>query len=73
MKLNKYIFTLILSILFLGVTGERMYAQKPGSPETTFNALDYRFQKFDKSPVSFADSIKFRNKFYNIVGVGIAG
>ena len=73
MKLNRYIFTLILTVLAWGMSGERMYAQKEGSPESTFNALDYRFQKFDNTKVHFADSIKFRNKFYNIVGIGVAG
>ena len=73
MTRNRYILTLILSILFMGLAGERMYAQKPGSPENFINALDYRYQKFDKTPVPFMDSVKFRNKFYNIVAVGVEG
>ena len=48
-----------------------MYAQKVGSPENTVNAIDYRFQKFDRTPVMFADSVKFRNKIYNIFSVGM--
>ena len=48
-----------------------MYAQKPDSPENSVNAIDYRFQKFDNSPVVFADSVKFRNRFYNVFSAGI--
>ena len=64
---------LILSILFMGLAGERMYAQKPGSPENFVNALDYRYQKFNNTRVHFSDSATFRNKFYNFVSVGIEG
>ena len=71
MRLNRFILCLCLAILFWGVQDICVYAQKPGSPENSVNAINYRFQKFDKSPVVFADSVRFRNRFYNIFSAGI--
>ena len=71
MKQSKFILILCLSVLLFGMTGVNMRAQKPGTPENNINAIDNRFQKFDKTPVTFADSVRFRNRFYNIFSAGI--
>ena len=71
MRLNRYILCLCLAILSWGMHDVSMYAQKIDSPENSVNAINYRFQKFDNTPVVFADSVKFRNRFYNIFSAGI--
>lgn len=71
MRLNRYILCLCLAIFAWGGQDISMYAQKKDSPESSFNAIDHRFQKFDNAPVTFADSVKFRNRFYNIFSAGI--
>ena len=71
MKLNRYILCLCLAIFAWGGQGICVHAQKKDSPESSFNAIDHRFQTFDNSPVMFADSVKFRNRFYNIFSAGI--
>ena len=69
MRLNRYILCLCLAVLSWGV--QEVHAQKYGSPENTVNAINYRFQKFDNTPVVFADSVRFRNRFYNIFSAGV--
>lgn len=71
MRLKRNILGLCFALLIWGGQNISLYAQKPDSPENSVNAIDYRFQKFDTSPVMFADSVKFRNRFYNIFGLGI--
>lgn len=71
MRLNRYILCICLAIFTWGGQDISMYAQKKDSPESSFNAIDHRFQKFDNAPVTFADSVKFRNRFYNIFSAGI--
>lgn len=73
MRLNRTIFCLCLAVLSWGMQERSVYAQKPDSPENSVNAIDYRFQKFNRTPVSFADSVAFRNRFYNIFSAGIEG
>ena len=58
-------------LLFAGVQGSHVYAQKIGSPENSVNALDYRYQKVERSVVHFSDSIRFRNRFYNVFKGGM--
>ena len=72
MRIARYIVLLCLAAFIWGVQAVSMYAQRPGSPENSVNAIDLRYQKFDTSPIVFADSVKFRNKFYNVFGAGIA-
>ena len=73
MRMKRYILCLCLAISVWGLQGISAYAQKKDSPENSVNAIDYRFQKFDNSPVMFADSVKFRDRFYNIFSAGIEG
>lgn len=70
MRLNRYILCLCLVFLGAGIQADRVYAQKPGSPETSINALDYRYQQFGE-PLFFADSVKFRNRLYNILSTSL--
>lgn len=71
MRMNRYILCLCLALLSWGMQDICMYAQKIDSPENNVNAINHRFQKFDNSPVVFADSVKFRNRFYNVFSAGI--
>ena len=71
MRLSRYILCLCFAILSWGLLETSVYAQKIDSPENDLNAIDYRFQKFDNTPVVFADSVKFRHRFYNIFSAGI--
>lgn len=72
MRIARYIALLGLAAFFWGMQAVSVFAQAPGSPENSVNAIDLRFQKFDNSPVYFADSVKFRDRFYNIFSAGIA-
>ena len=71
MKMSRFILLSGLALLFWGMQTVTVYAQNPGSPENSVNAIDHRYQVFDNSPVFFADSIKFRNRFYNVFSAGI--
>lgn len=71
MRLNRYIITLFFALLITGVQGSHIYAQKIGSPENTVNALDYRYETTTRSVVHFADSVKFRNRIYNVFKGGM--
>lgn len=71
MRLKRYILCLCLAISAWGWQGESVYAQKKGSPENTVNAIGYRYQRFDNSPVVFADSVKFRDRIYDLFSLGI--
>lgn len=70
MRLKQYILCLCFAISAWGWQGADVYAQKKDSPENNVNAIDYRFQKFDNTPVRFADSVRFRNRIYNIFSGG---
>lgn len=72
MKRIRLILVLLLASL-LGLQGGVVYAQVKGSPVNTFNAMDYRYQHYDSALPRFADSLKFREKVYNLVGVGVFG
>lgn len=63
------IFCLCL-VALLGLQGIDAYAQLKDSPQNYVNAIDYRFQKFDGTLPHFADSVKFRDRFYNIFSLG---
>ena len=71
MRLSRIISSLCLALLIWGMQDISVYAQKKDSPESSFNAINLRFQKFDNTPVTFADSVKFRDRFYNIFSAGI--
>lgn len=71
MRMKRYILCLCLAIFAWGGLDISVYAQKPDSPESSFNAINQRYQKFDNSPVVFADSVRFRDRFYNIFSAGI--
>lgn len=71
MRLSRIILSLCLALLIWGMQDISVYAQKKDSPESSFNAINLRFQKFDNTPVTFADSVKFRDRFYNIFSAGI--
>ena len=63
---------LILMLAFLlGGQGGFVFAQVKGSPTNNVNAIDYRYQTFNGSLPRFADSLKFRDKFYNVFGGGV--
>lgn len=65
---------LILFMCFaflLGSQGSSVYAQVVNSPTNDKNALDYRYQIYSGKLPKFADSITFRNRFYNIVSAGV--
>ena len=55
----------------VGMQGRVAFAQVKGSPDNTVNAMDYRYQYFDGTHASFADSIRFRDRFYNLAGYGL--
>ena len=63
----RVIFILILAFL-LGRQGDVLYAQVKGSPANNVNAIDYRYQHYDRTLPKFADSLKFRDKVYNQFG-----
>ena len=69
MKGLRTIFCLCL-VMLLGSQGFNVYAQKKDSPENYVNAIDYRYQYFDGKLPHFADSVKFRDKIYNIFSGG---
>ena len=71
MRLSRIISSLCLALLIWGMQDISVYAQKKDSPESSFNAINLRFQKFDNTPVTFADSVKFRDRFYNVFSAGI--
>lgn len=71
MRLSRIILSLCLALLIWGMQDISVYAQKKDSPESSFNAINLRFQKFDNTPVTFADSVKFRDRFYNVFSAGI--
>ena len=71
MRLSRTISSLCLTLLIWGMQDISVYAQKKDSPESSFNAINLRFQKFDNTPVTFADSVKFRDRFYNVFSAGI--
>lgn len=66
MRMSRFISVFCLAILFLGLQESSVYAQHPQAPENSVNAINYRYQIFDDKPVVFADSVKFRDRFYNI-------
>ena len=72
MKGLRLIFCLCLAVL-LGSQGNCAYAQVAGSPTNDINAIDYRYQYFDGKLPHFADSVKFRDRFYNVFSAGIDG
>ena len=65
----KIILILMLAFL-LGGQGAVVYAQVKGSPVNSVNAIDYRYQQFNGTLPSFADSVKFRDRSYNVIGAG---
>lgn len=71
MRLSRIISSLCLALLIWGMQDISVYAQKKDSPESSFNAINLRFQKFDNTPVTFVDSVKFRDRFYNVFSAGI--
>lgn len=71
MKNLKLIPCLVLAILMWGMSAGRAVAQKINSPENTVNAIEYRYQRFDKTFVTFADSVKFRDRIYNVFSAGV--
>ena len=71
MRPSRIISSLCLALLIWGMQDISVYAQKKDSPESSFNAINLRFQKFDNTPVTFADSVKFRDRFYNVFSAGI--
>lgn len=66
------IFCLCLAVLF-GLQGVDLYAQVKDSPQNYVNAIDHRYQYFDGKLPVFADSVKFRDRFYNVFKAGIEG
>ena len=70
MTLKRYILCLFFAISVWGWQGMDVFAQKKGSPENTVNAIDHRYQYFDGKLPHFADSVRFRDKFYNIFSGG---
>lgn len=71
MRMNRCILCLCLAIFAWGGPDICMYAQRKDSPESNVNAIDHRYQRFDNSPIMFSDSVRFRNRFYNIFSAGI--
>ena len=69
MKKMRIILCLCLAALW-ALQGFDAYAQKKDSPENTVNAIDYRYQYFDGKLPHFADSVRFRDRFYNIFSGG---
>ena len=52
MRLSRIISSLCLALLIWGMQDISVYAQKKDSPESSFNAINLRFQKFDNTPVT---------------------
>ena len=67
---KRIIFVLLLAFL-VGAQSGVMHAQVKGSPTNNVNALDYRYQQYNATKSVFADTLKFRDKVYNLVGFGL--
>lgn len=58
-------------VILMGSQGGCLYAQVVNSPTNDKNAIDYRYQKFNATLPRYADSIKFRDRFYTSVSAGL--
>ena len=69
MKKLRFILFICLAALW-SLQGFDAYAQKVDSPQNYVNAIDHRYQTFGDGLPQFADSVKFRDRFYTIFGGG---
>lgn len=65
------IILILMFAFFVGGQGGFVSAQVKGSPANDVNVIDYRYQKFNGTLPRFADSLKFRDKIYNVYGAGV--
>lgn len=69
MEKLRFILFICLAALW-SLQGFDAYAQKVDSPQNYVNAIDHRYQTFGDGLPQFADSVKFRDRFYTIFGGG---
>lgn len=70
LKIMKTRLIMCVATFIAMLCGSYVFAQNPNSPVNDKNAIDYRYQKFENRLPRFADSIKARDKFYNVFSAG---
>ncbi len=71
MRTKRLIYAFVAAMTLL-LPGGTVFAQITGSPLNDKNAIDYRYQKFNKTLPRFADSTGFRDRFYTAFSAGIS-